>query len=88
VAATVIPFPMHRVAGAPRVVTVSRAHEPRLAGLAILRSWFRRWSARRGLAHDLPYMTDETLADVGLSRAEALAEAGRPFWQAGAHDAA
>jgi len=88
VATTVIPFPMHRVAGAPRTLTVSRAHEPRLAGVAILRGWFRRWSARRTLSRDLPFMTDETLADVGLSRPEAVAEARRPFWQAGAHDAA
>ncbi len=33
-------------------------------------------------------MTDETLADIGLSRAEARAEARRPFWRAAAHDAA
>ncbi|GJD62673.1 DUF1127 domain-containing protein [Methylobacterium frigidaeris] len=87
-AATVIPFPMHRVAGAPRVLTVSHAHEPRLAGVAILQAWFRRWAARRHLARELPFMTDETLADVGLSRAEARAEARRPFWQAGVDDAA
>ncbi len=87
-AATVIPFPMHRVAGAPRVLIVSRAHEPRLAGVAILRGWFRRWAARRSLARDLPFMTDETLADVGLTWAEARAEADRPFWRAGADDAA
>ncbi|MET7245299.1 DUF1127 domain-containing protein [Methylobacterium sp. EM32] len=87
-AATVIPFPMPRTAGAPRSLTVSRAHEPRLAGVAILRGWFRRWSARRSLARDLPFMTDETLADVGLTRAEARAEAGRPFWRAGLPDVA
>ncbi|AWN50306.1 hypothetical protein DK419_28040 [Methylobacterium terrae] len=68
--------------------SVSRAHEPRLAGVAILRGWFRRWTARRTLARDLPWMTDETLADVGLSRREAEAEARRPFWRAGADDAA
>ncbi|KMO44853.1 hypothetical protein VQ03_01025 [Methylobacterium tarhaniae] len=67
---------------------MSRAHEPRLAGVAILKRWFRRWDARRSLGRDLPFMTDETLADVGLSRREALAEARRPFWQAGTHDAA
>ncbi len=87
-AATVIPFPMHRVAGAPRTLTVSRVHEPRLAGVAILRGWLRRWSARRALSRDLPRMTDEMLADVGLSRQEAVAESRRPFWRAGAHDAA
>ncbi|MCF4126376.1 DUF1127 domain-containing protein [Methylobacterium sp. SyP6R] len=87
-AATVIPFPLHRVAGAPRAPTVSRAHEPRLAGVAILKGWFRRWSARRNLARDLPFMTDETLADIGLTRAEACAEARRPFWRVGADDAA
>ncbi len=84
-AATVIPFPPPR---APRSPTVSRAHEPRLAGVAILRGWLRRWAARRDLARDLPFMTDETLADIGLSRAEARAEARRPFWRLSAHDAA
>ncbi|WP_245442763.1 DUF1127 domain-containing protein [Methylobacterium terrae] len=87
-AATLIPFPTHRIAALPRVSSVSRAHEPRLAGVAILRGWFRRWTARRTLARDLPWMTDETLADVGLSRREAEAEARRPFWRAGADDAA
>ncbi|MGF3021585.1 DUF1127 domain-containing protein [Methylobacterium aquaticum] len=87
-AATVIPFPMHRVAGARRMRTVSHAHEPRLAGVAVLRGWVRRWFARRRLARDLPFMTAETLADIGLSRPEALAEAHRPFWRSGAHDAA
>ena len=84
-AATVIPFPLPR---APRSPTVSPTHEPRLAGVAILRGWLCRWSARRSLARDLPFMTDETLADIGLSRAEARAEARRPFWRLGAHDAA
>ncbi|MGX7704386.1 DUF1127 domain-containing protein [Methylobacterium sp. Gmos1] len=87
-AATVIPFPMHRVVGAPRSLIVSRAHEPQMSGVAILRGWFRRWSARRSLARGLPFMTDETLADVGLTRAEAHAEAQRPFWRAGLHDVA
>ncbi|TGD97026.1 DUF1127 domain-containing protein [Methylobacterium nonmethylotrophicum] len=65
---------------------MSRAHEPHLSGIAILRRWLRRWTARRRLGHDLPFLTDETLADVGLTRREALAEARRPFWQAGACD--
>ncbi|NGM35276.1 DUF1127 domain-containing protein [Methylobacterium sp. DB0501] len=68
--------------------SVSRAHEPRLAGVAILRGWARRWVARRALARDLPWTTDEALADIGLSRREAEAEARRPFWRPGAGDAA
>lgn len=81
-AATVIPFPAQRAAALPLAPTVSRLHEPRLAGVAILRGWARRWAARRDLARDLPFMTDETLADIGLSRREAEAEARRPFWRA------
>ncbi|MFH6782868.1 MULTISPECIES: DUF1127 domain-containing protein [Methylobacterium] len=87
-AATVIPFPTHRIAAPPRMPSVSRAHEPRLAGVAILRGWARRWVARRALARDLPWTTDEALADIGLSRREAEAEARRPFWRPGAGDAA
>lgn len=92
-AATVIPFPTHRVAVLPRVPaagppTVTTRHEPRLAGLAILRGWVRRWTARRALARGLPWTTDEALADFGLTRREAEAEARRPFWRPGAGDAA
>jgi uncharacterized protein YjiS (DUF1127 family) len=87
VAAIVIPFPTQPVAGRPRDLIVSCAHEPRLVGVAVLKGWLGRWTARRRLERDLYTMTDETLADIGLTRGEALAEARRPFWQAGGHDA-
>ena len=85
-AAILIPFPTQPAAGRPRALIVSRVHESRLAGVAVLRGWLGRWAARRRLERDLFWMTDETLADIGLTRGEALAEARRPFWQAGRRD--
>ncbi|HEU0202180.1 MAG TPA: DUF1127 domain-containing protein [Burkholderiaceae bacterium] len=50
-----------------------------VAGLvATLRIWWERSSARAQLRQ----MDDYRLADIGLSRAEAQAEAAKPFWRA------
>ena len=45
--------------------------------LALAGSWYRRARQRRQLAD----LSDRQLADIGISRAEACAEAGKPFWQ-------
>ena len=42
--------------------------------------WLDRRRRRRAL-QDLAERNDHLLADVGLTRAEALREAGKPFWQ-------
>jgi len=39
--------------------------------------WLRRARTRRRLAE----LTDRDLRDIGLDRAAALREAGRPFWR-------
>ncbi len=46
--------------------------------LALVGSWYQRARQRRQLAE----LSDRQLADIGISRAEARAEAQRPFWQA------
>ncbi|MGB5466844.1 MAG: DUF1127 domain-containing protein [Sedimenticolaceae bacterium] len=46
--------------------------------LALAGSWNQRARQRRQLAE----LSDRQLADIGISRAEASAEAGKPFWQA------
>ncbi len=43
-----------------------------------LRTWRNRSRERIELAH----MTDLDLSDIGLSRADAEIEAGKPFWRA------
>lgn len=45
--------------------------------VALLLTWNARYRMRRNLAE----MPDHILADIGLSRKEALAEANKPFWQ-------
>lgn len=39
------------------------------------------WRLRIRTRAQLLTLSDEALCDVGLSRAEALAEAAKPFWQ-------
>lgn len=57
---------------------VRRAPAPSAAGLlALVRAWIGRARSRADLAD----LDDRMLADVGLTRAEALAEADRPFWR-------
>jgi uncharacterized protein YjiS (DUF1127 family) len=53
------------------------------------RSWFARsadqlltWSERARQRRELLRFDDHLLRDVGLTRAEALAEAAKPFWRA------
>jgi uncharacterized protein YjiS (DUF1127 family) len=46
-------------------------------GLAVwLHAAIRRWRQRRILEQ----LDDRALRDIGISRSEALAEAGKPFW--------
>jgi uncharacterized protein YjiS (DUF1127 family) len=44
--------------------------------------WARRSSRRRALRDELAAMPDEALADIGLTRERAWAEARKPFWAA------
>ena len=46
--------------------------------LALAGRWYQRARQRRQLVE----LSDRQLADIGISRAEACAEAQRPFWQA------
>jgi uncharacterized protein YjiS (DUF1127 family) len=63
-----------------------------VAGLQQKNSWrpttapwrcLQRWAERRAQRHALDELADQThlLADIGLTRAQALREAARPFWQ-------
>ncbi len=45
--------------------------------LALAGSWHQRARQRRQLVE----LSDRQLADIGISRVEACAEAGKPFWQ-------
>jgi uncharacterized protein YjiS (DUF1127 family) len=66
---------VHARAGAPQ-----RNSWPALsAGWRLLRRWAQRHAQRRALAElaALPHRLD----DVGLTRPQALREAGKPFWR-------
>jgi uncharacterized protein YjiS (DUF1127 family) len=51
---------------------------PASAVLALIRMWTERSRQRRALAD----LDDNRLKDIGKTREEALAEAGKPFWRA------
>jgi uncharacterized protein YjiS (DUF1127 family) len=56
----------------------------RIADLvALVRLWMQRHRERRALAGytDLDAVSDHVLKDLGLTRAEARAECGKPFWR-------
>jgi uncharacterized protein YjiS (DUF1127 family) len=61
-------------AAARRSASVGVSSLRSLAALAGV--WFDRMRSRDSLAR----MDDRLLADIGLTRAEAEAEASRPFW--------
>jgi uncharacterized protein YjiS (DUF1127 family) len=46
--------------------------------LALLATWYQRHTQR----YELGQLDDRLLADIGLSREQAVAEARKPFWVA------
>jgi uncharacterized protein YjiS (DUF1127 family) len=64
----------HAVAGAATSVVLPE-HLRRLARTLFL--WHERARQRR----HLQYLSDHMLRDIGLSRADVRAEAGKPFWK-------
>lgn len=60
---------------ASRPVTVSDT-------LSAVRTTIGLWRARARQRRQLAEMSPEMLADIGVSRAAARAEAGKPFWSA------
>jgi uncharacterized protein YjiS (DUF1127 family) len=46
--------------------------------LMLLANWYARYQQRQALQQ----LDDHLLADIGVSRSEALAEARKPFWLA------
>ncbi len=59
-------------------MTISRPSAPRAALRELLATWRRRVWERTNLNH----LEDRDLHDLGLSRAAAEYEAGKPFWRA------
>ena len=57
------------------IVASSQAVLSSLVGTIII--WLNRRQGRR----DLRELDDRLLADVGISREDALSEAGKPFWR-------
>lgn len=60
----------------------SISFEPGLAGLGLGRLWLRlrRWRQLAMQRRQLAMLDDAALKDIGLSRADALQESERPFW--------
>ena len=57
------------------IVAAGQAVLTSLADMTII--WLNRHQSRR----DLSELDDRLLADVGISREDALREAGKPFWR-------
>lgn len=51
-------------------------------GLVTLVETLLAWQDRANQRHQLAQLDDRALADIGVSRAAAKAEADKPFWQA------
>ena len=49
--------------------------------LAAVRAWLGAALERQRSRRALACLTDAELADIGLTRAEARAESGKPFWR-------
>ena len=50
-------------------------------GLKSLIEPLASWRARAKQRHELLVLDDRLLSDIGISRAQAEAEAAKPFWQ-------
>jgi uncharacterized protein YjiS (DUF1127 family) len=55
--------------------TLGRAALARMA--AVMSAWHERARQRRALMQ----LSDHMLRDIGIARAEAIGEAGKPFWR-------
>lgn len=47
-----------------------------------VRSQFVEWRRRSHSRHELQFLSDQTLRDIGLTRCEVHREATKPFWMA------
>ncbi len=43
--------------------------------------WLLLWAERAGQRHRLAELNDHMLRDIGLTRADVMAETTKPFWQ-------
>ena len=68
----------YSIRGPARAGPVVAAVQAVLSGLA---SGIAIWLDRRQGRQDLSDLDDRLLADVGISRADALCEARKPFWR-------
>jgi uncharacterized protein YjiS (DUF1127 family) len=64
-----------RAVRAGSIVAAGQAALSNLAGMTAI--WFNRRQGRQ----DLRELDDRLLADVGISREDAVREAGKPFWR-------
>lgn len=61
----------------PRIGLRSAARRALMRAVATVSAWHERARQRRALME----LSDHMLRDIGMSRAEALCEATRPFWR-------
>jgi uncharacterized protein YjiS (DUF1127 family) len=69
------PYSLREPVRTGSIVAAGQAMLSGLAGLIVV--WLNRRQGRR----DLSELDDRLLADVGISREDAVREAGKPFWR-------
>ncbi|WP_448189599.1 DUF1127 domain-containing protein [Azospirillum sp. sgz301742] len=67
----------HRPSSQPQTIRTAAAPPWITAAVAMLSAWAQRRRQRRALAALGPGL----LRDVGLTRADAMRESGKPFWR-------
>ena len=67
----------HVISYAPGLGRLTQGRGVTTSCLGILKTWHARYSQRRALLQ----LDDRLLDDIGLTRADARQEAGKPFWK-------
>jgi uncharacterized protein YjiS (DUF1127 family) len=63
--------------GKNRTAPDQEIREPNMSAMKTIRKWQQRVRAR----HELAALGDRMLKDIGITRADAVAQAGKPFWK-------
>jgi len=79
---------MARASNCSAETALAPAPAARAPGGEMRAAWYRRWFAAARAIHvrdrerrELLALDDRMLADIGLTRLDALAEAEKPFWK-------
>ena len=61
-------------------LSISTPGPHRWSGWCQVKRHFAEWRSRARSRHELMYLSDRTLRDIGVSHCEAMFEGSKPFW--------